>query len=48
MGYLHVMYLETDKIYSCNKCQTHLSEANEIISKEFRGAHGRAYLLNKV
>ena len=48
MGRLHVMYLETDKVYACSKCQTHLSEANEIISKDFFGGHGKAYLFNKV
>lgn len=48
MGYLHVLYLESEKVYGCGKCRTHLSEINEIISKEFQGAHGKAYLFNKV
>ena len=48
MGHLHVMYLEADKVYACSKCQTHLSAANEIISKDFFGGHGKAYLFNKV
>ena len=37
MGRLHVMFLEGDKIYACARCNTHLSERNEIISKEFMG-----------
>lgn len=48
MGYLHVLYLESEKVYGCGKCRTHLSEINEIISKEFQGSHGKAYLFNKV
>ena len=48
MGRLHVMFLEGDKIYACARCNTHLSERNEIISKEFMGGHGRAYLFNRV
>lgn len=48
MGYLHLMYLEAEKIYGCAKCKVHLSEINEIISKSFQGRHGKAYLFNKV
>ena len=48
MGRLHVMFLEGDKIYACARCNTHLSERNEIISKESMGGHGRAYLFNRV
>ena len=48
MGRFHVMFLEGDKIYACARCNTHLSERNEIISKEFMGGHGRAYLFNRV
>ena len=48
MGRLHVMFLEGDKIYACARCNTHLSERNEIISKEFMGGHGRAYLFNRI
>ena len=46
MGRLHVMFLKGDKIYV--RWNTHLSERNEIISKEFMGGHGRAYLFNRV
>ena len=48
MGRLHVMFLEGDKIYACARCNTHLSERNEIISKEFMGGYGRVYLFNRV
>ena len=48
MGKLNLLYLESDKIYSCAKCNTHLSSKNEIISKEFMGGHGRSYLFNRV
>ena len=48
MGYLHLMYLEAEKVYGCAKCKVHLSEINEIVSKSFQGRHGKAYLFNKV
>lgn len=48
MGYLHLMYLEADKIYGCSKCKIHLTELNELNSKNFQGRHGKAYLFNKV
>lgn len=45
---MHLMYLESDKLYGCVKCKVHLNENNEIISKAFRGRHGKAYLFNNV
>ena len=44
MGFLHLMYLEADKVYGCSKCKVHLTEINELKSKNFQGRHGKAYL----
>ena len=48
MGFLHVIYLEAEKVYGCAQCKVHLSELNEIASKNFQGRHGKAYLFNQV
>ena len=45
---LNLLYIDVDKIYVCSKCNTHLSAKNELISKNFYGHHGTAYLFNKV
>lgn len=48
MGFLHLLYLESDKVYGCAKCKIHLTELNELNSKNFQGRHGKAYLFNTV
>jgi hypothetical protein len=48
MGRLNLLFLEAEKTYGCSKCKVHLSEYNEIISKSFKGKHGKAYLFNNV
>jgi len=48
MGQLFLQYLSTPRVYTCVGCDSHLSSPSEIISKSFRGAHGRAYLFQKV
>lgn len=47
MGFLHLLYLEAEKVYGCSKCKIHLTELNELCSKGFQGAHGKAYLFNQ-
>ncbi|CAG8680384.1 28568_t:CDS:10 [Dentiscutata erythropus] len=41
-------YLDSERIYTCSKCHTHLAEHKELISKAFQGRLGRAYLFNAV
>jgi len=48
MGRLFLSYLDVDFIYACKICKIHFSEKNEVISKSFQAATGRAYLFNKV
>eukprot|EP01135_Chromosphaera_perkinsii_P004772 Nk52_evm3s296 gene=Nk52_evmTU3s296 len=48
MGQLFLEYLSGSRVYVCSTCDTHLSKHDEIISKSFHGAHGRAYLFNSV
>lgn len=40
--------LRGDKIYRCASCKTHLCTHDEIISRNLRGQHGKAYLFNTV
>ncbi|KKA28154.1 hypothetical protein TD95_004282 [Thielaviopsis punctulata] len=49
MGLVYNEYLSGDtRIYQCKKCNTHLSSQEKILSKQFRGAHGTAYLFDVV
>ncbi|GAB7358202.1 hypothetical protein MBLNU230_g0355t1 [Neophaeotheca triangularis] len=48
MGLAYNVYLNTKRIYGCKNCKTHLADHEEIISRNFRGQHGKAYLFNSV
>ncbi|KAJ4391937.1 protein yippee-like moh1 [Gnomoniopsis smithogilvyi] len=48
MGLKYNTYLDGSKIYGCHKCHAHLADHDEILSRNFRGQHGKAYLFNVV
>ncbi|ESA43231.1 hypothetical protein GE21DRAFT_4293 [Neurospora crassa] len=48
MGLAYNVYLNSGKIYGCRNCKTHLANHEDIISRNFRGQHGKAYLFNSV
>ncbi|KAF1816680.1 yippee-like protein [Eremomyces bilateralis CBS 781.70] len=48
MGLAYNVYLSSTKIYGCKVCKTHLSNHDDIISRNFRGQHGKAYLFETV
>lgn len=48
MGLAHNVYLNSTKIYGCKNCKAHLSNHDDIISRNFRGQHGKAYLFQQV
>ncbi|KAI9319654.1 Yippee/Mis18 [Dichotomocladium elegans] len=48
MGLKYRMYLDGTSIYGCAKCRTHLTTADAIVSEQFHGQHGPAYLLHYV
>ncbi|OOF95983.1 hypothetical protein ASPCADRAFT_207327 [Aspergillus carbonarius ITEM 5010] len=48
MGLVYNVYLTASKIFGCKKCKTHLADYDDIISRNFRGQHGKAYLFNNV
>ncbi|KAK6189496.1 hypothetical protein LQW54_013204 [Pestalotiopsis sp. IQ-011] len=48
MGLAYNTYLDSNKIYGCKECKAHLANHDEIISRNFRGQHGKAYLFNSV
>lgn len=35
-------------LYGCRSCKTHLSKHEDIVSRNFRGQHGKAYLFDSV
>eukprot|EP00123_Amoebidium_parasiticum_P006682 comp17578_c0_seq1/m.17203 comp17578_c0_seq1/g.17203 ORF comp17578_c0_seq1/g.17203 comp17578_c0_seq1/m.17203 type:complete len:115 (-) comp17578_c0_seq1:976-1320(-) len=48
MGLLYLEYLSAQRVYTCSECKCHLANPDDIISKQFHGAYGRAYLFNQV
>jgi RNase P subunit RPR2 len=46
MGRLFLENLDGDKVYSCKRCCTHLVDKKELVSKNFHGKTGRAFLFN--
>ncbi|EIE88766.1 hypothetical protein RO3G_13477 [Rhizopus delemar RA 99-880] len=49
MGLTYRAYLEgSSAIFGCCKCETHLSTSNDVISRQFHGQHGQAYLFEHV
>ncbi|KAK0852644.1 protein yippee-like moh1 [Friedmanniomyces endolithicus] len=48
MGLAYNIYLNSKRIYGCKICKTHLADHDEIISRNFRGQHGKAFLFNSV
>ncbi|CAO3697186.1 hypothetical protein CU097_014167 [Rhizopus azygosporus] len=44
----HRLYLKSTCLFTCNSCHTHLLEQNAIISRNFQGRNGPAYLVNQV
>ncbi|KAJ1652513.1 protein yippee-like moh1 [Dispira simplex] len=49
MGMKHKVYLDhSGQFYSCKRCETHLVPRKELVSKNFTGRHGYAYLFNKL
>ncbi|CAK7203424.1 protein yippee-like moh1 [Sporothrix eucalyptigena] len=48
MGLTYNTYLNSARIYGCRMCKAHLANHDDIISRNFRGQHGKAYLFNTV
>ncbi|KAG6364417.1 putative yippee zinc-binding protein moh1 [Diaporthe ampelina] len=48
MGLRYNTYLNGNKIYGCHNCKAHLADHDDILSRNFRGQHGKAYLFNNV
>ncbi|RUP45837.1 hypothetical protein BC936DRAFT_147677 [Jimgerdemannia flammicorona] len=48
MGLTYRIYLSGNRIFGCGKCKTHLSTSEHIMSKDFHGKTGRAYLFEDV
>ncbi|KAF1802401.1 yippee-like protein, partial [Mucor lusitanicus] len=44
----HRHYLTSNHIFSCNSCHCHLIDQQSIMSRNFQGRNGPAYLVNQV
>ncbi|CAI2374734.1 unnamed protein product [Moneuplotes crassus] len=43
-----IEYIEADNKYKCLSCKAHLSAVDSVVSKEFKGSTGVAYLIEDV
>ncbi|RUS29635.1 hypothetical protein BC938DRAFT_480426 [Jimgerdemannia flammicorona] len=48
MGLQYRIYLDGNRVFGCRDCRTHLSTDDHIMSREFQGKTGRAYLFKNV
>ena len=48
MGLLFVESLPGPKVFRCKYCRVHSASPDAILSKDFRGRRGRAYLFDRV
>eukprot|EP01026_Neomeris_dumetosa_P069206 TRINITY_DN6828_c0_g1_i1.p2 TRINITY_DN6828_c0_g1~~TRINITY_DN6828_c0_g1_i1.p2 ORF type:complete len:139 (-),score=3.28 TRINITY_DN6828_c0_g1_i1:545-961(-) len=48
MGRVFLQYLDSDVVYQCNCCGTHLTTIDDLMSRQFHCKNGRAYLFHKV
>ncbi|RMD42071.1 hypothetical protein DV735_g3047, partial [Chaetothyriales sp. CBS 134920] len=48
MGLSYNEYLNSAKVFGCRNCKTHLADFDDIISRNFRGQHGKAFLFSSV
>ncbi|KAK6499700.1 hypothetical protein TWF481_010061 [Arthrobotrys musiformis] len=48
MGLIYNEYLNSTRIYGCRTCKAHLANHEDIISRNFRGQHGKAFLFSNV
>lgn len=49
MGMRHAEFLSSPKrVYGCGQCHAHLSTEECIVSRQFNGQHGKAYLFDAV
>nr|CAB3454780.1 unnamed protein product [Digitaria exilis] len=48
MGLLFVQSLRGPKVFKCKNCRVVSASSDAIVSKDFRGRHGPAYLFDSV
>jgi hypothetical protein len=48
MGLLFVVSLPGPRVFKCKFCKVDSASRDAMVSKEFRGRHGRAYLFDSV
>eukprot|EP01064_Diplonema_japonicum_P003669 TRINITY_DN12361_c0_g1_i1.p2 TRINITY_DN12361_c0_g1~~TRINITY_DN12361_c0_g1_i1.p2 ORF type:complete len:112 (+),score=3.31 TRINITY_DN12361_c0_g1_i1:34-369(+) len=48
MGRIFRAFLEAPSVYVCNTCSAHVVSGDDVVSKQFQGRHGKAYLFDNV
>ncbi|KAI9320884.1 peptidylprolyl isomerase [Dichotomocladium elegans] len=48
MGLKYRTFLEGSSVYGCSNCKTHLSTSDAVLSRQFIGQFGQAYLFDSV
>ncbi|KUF80852.1 yippee 3 protein [Phytophthora nicotianae] len=46
MGRVFEEYVDSSRVFRCAKCNAHLARNEDIISKNFQGTSGKAYLFD--
>ncbi|MBW0519776.1 hypothetical protein O181_059491 [Austropuccinia psidii MF-1] len=44
MGLRYREFLSSTRVFGCSTCRTHLATIDDMLSRQFTGQHGRAYL----
>jgi hypothetical protein len=47
MGRVFECYIEATRIHVCARCQAHLADDKDVISRSFQGDLGRAFLFER-
>jgi len=48
MGIFYLQHFDGEEYYACSSCETHIAKPDDIVSKQFHGQSGRAYLFHEV
>lgn len=48
MGMTHAEFFTARRIFGCKRCKAHLTTIDLLVSRQFNGQHGKAYLFDRV
>jgi hypothetical protein len=48
MGKEFFLYEDCKNVYVCKECKNHLSSKSKVMTKSFKGKHGRSFLVSRM